>query len=210
MARRKYGTTSAIGCRQCCSGDSYQFQGVRLRKNQDDEMEDMEVYGSNNGEIVGENQGIVGVDHGGIKFPITTGISINGEAGKETHFEKEGFTFTDPKRRRVEENAELGQDFVDNGRGEEVRCNPNAEGIDMGLNVKDSEVGKGDNYGTKAASVEDGIIKKKKRVKGEYQQLGLPRIMSLLSWNCRRLGNPQVVQFLKEIVFQKKPNVIFL
>ncbi|XP_060965524.1 uncharacterized protein LOC133034451 [Cannabis sativa] len=34
--------------------------------------------------------------------------------------------------------------------------------------------------------------------------------MSLLSWNCRGLGNPRIVQFLKEIVFQKKPNVVFL
>ncbi|XP_060960664.1 uncharacterized protein LOC133031228 [Cannabis sativa] len=34
--------------------------------------------------------------------------------------------------------------------------------------------------------------------------------MSFLNWNCRGLGNPRVVQFLKEIVFQKKPNVIFL
>ncbi|XP_060965604.1 uncharacterized protein LOC133034522 [Cannabis sativa] len=34
--------------------------------------------------------------------------------------------------------------------------------------------------------------------------------MSLLSWNCRGLGNLRAIQFLKEIVFQKKPNVIFL
>ncbi|XP_060964189.1 uncharacterized protein LOC133033466 [Cannabis sativa] len=34
--------------------------------------------------------------------------------------------------------------------------------------------------------------------------------MSLLSWNCRGLGNPRVVQFLKEIVFQKRPTIIFL
>lgn len=34
--------------------------------------------------------------------------------------------------------------------------------------------------------------------------------MSFLSWNCRGLGNPRRVQFLKEINFQKKHDVIFL
>ncbi|XP_062112653.1 uncharacterized protein LOC133823820 [Humulus lupulus] len=34
--------------------------------------------------------------------------------------------------------------------------------------------------------------------------------MSTLSWNCRGLGTPRTVQFLKECVFQKKPNFIFL
>lgn len=34
--------------------------------------------------------------------------------------------------------------------------------------------------------------------------------MSLLSWNCPRFGNLQIVQFLKEIVFQNNPEVIFL
>ncbi|XP_074373938.1 uncharacterized protein LOC141714312 [Apium graveolens] len=34
--------------------------------------------------------------------------------------------------------------------------------------------------------------------------------MSLLSWNFRGLGNPRAVQFLQEIIFQKRPKVIFL
>lgn len=34
--------------------------------------------------------------------------------------------------------------------------------------------------------------------------------MSLLSWNCRGLGNPRIFQFLKELLFQKKPDVVFL
>ncbi|XP_062088747.1 uncharacterized protein LOC133795307 [Humulus lupulus] len=34
--------------------------------------------------------------------------------------------------------------------------------------------------------------------------------MSILSLNCRGLGNPRVIQFLKELVSQKKPSCIFL
>ena len=34
--------------------------------------------------------------------------------------------------------------------------------------------------------------------------------MSFLSWNCCGLGNPRNIQFLKEIISQKKPNFIFL
>ncbi|XP_074347205.1 uncharacterized protein LOC141686039 [Apium graveolens] len=34
--------------------------------------------------------------------------------------------------------------------------------------------------------------------------------MSTISWNCRGLGTPWAVQFLKEIVLQKKPSFIFL
>lgn len=34
--------------------------------------------------------------------------------------------------------------------------------------------------------------------------------MSILCWNCRGLGNPRVVQFLKDIIGQKKPNIVFL
>lgn len=34
--------------------------------------------------------------------------------------------------------------------------------------------------------------------------------MSTLAWNCRGLGKPRVVQFLKEITQQIKPNIIFL
>ena len=34
--------------------------------------------------------------------------------------------------------------------------------------------------------------------------------MSVLSWNCRGLGQPQTVQMLVELVKWKKPNFIFL
>uniref|UniRef100_A0A803NLR5 RNase H type-1 domain-containing protein n=1 Tax=Cannabis sativa TaxID=3483 RepID=A0A803NLR5_CANSA len=40
--------------------------------------------------------------------------------------------------------------------------------------------------------------------------LGPTTIMSLLSWNCHGLGNPWTLQFLKDIVIQKKPNFVFL
>lgn len=34
--------------------------------------------------------------------------------------------------------------------------------------------------------------------------------MSTLAWNYRGLGNPRAVQFLKDMVIQKKPQLIFL
>ena len=34
--------------------------------------------------------------------------------------------------------------------------------------------------------------------------------MSCLSWNCRRLGNPQTVDELVTLVGKKDPNVVFL
>lgn len=34
--------------------------------------------------------------------------------------------------------------------------------------------------------------------------------MSLLSWNCRGLGNPATVQVLVDLVHSKKPDVVFL
>ncbi|XP_019159671.1 PREDICTED: uncharacterized protein LOC109156272 [Ipomoea nil] len=34
--------------------------------------------------------------------------------------------------------------------------------------------------------------------------------MNLLSWNCRGLGNPLAIQFLMGLVYQRRPNVIFL
>ena len=34
--------------------------------------------------------------------------------------------------------------------------------------------------------------------------------MSIIGWNCRGLGNPQTFQFIKDIVCQKKPNILFL
>uniref|UniRef100_A0A803Q3T6 PHD finger protein ING n=1 Tax=Cannabis sativa TaxID=3483 RepID=A0A803Q3T6_CANSA len=39
---------------------------------------------------------------------------------------------------------------------------------------------------------------------------GSPTIMKMISWNCRGLGPSRNVQFLKELVAQKRPNVIFL
>lgn len=34
--------------------------------------------------------------------------------------------------------------------------------------------------------------------------------MSLVSWNCRGLGNPQAIRFLKDLLVQKRPNIVFL
>lgn len=34
--------------------------------------------------------------------------------------------------------------------------------------------------------------------------------MSIISWNCHGLGTPWALQFLKEIVLQKKPDFVFL
>ncbi|XP_030479441.1 uncharacterized protein LOC115696692 [Cannabis sativa] len=34
--------------------------------------------------------------------------------------------------------------------------------------------------------------------------------MSILSWNCHGLGNPWAIQFLKDLVIQKQPKVVFL
>lgn len=34
--------------------------------------------------------------------------------------------------------------------------------------------------------------------------------MSMLAWNCRGLGKPRIIRFLKEITQQKRPNIIFL
>jgi hypothetical protein len=34
--------------------------------------------------------------------------------------------------------------------------------------------------------------------------------MIILSWNCRGLGNPQIVQFLRRLVKMKKPQLVFL
>ncbi|KAL8116071.1 hypothetical protein AgCh_022528 [Apium graveolens] len=39
---------------------------------------------------------------------------------------------------------------------------------------------------------------------------GPPRTMSLLAWNCRGLGKPRTIQFLKHITQQKRPSIIFL
>jgi hypothetical protein len=37
-----------------------------------------------------------------------------------------------------------------------------------------------------------------------------PPIMSLLSWNCRGLGNPQTVRDLRQMVKEKRPKVVFI
>lgn len=34
--------------------------------------------------------------------------------------------------------------------------------------------------------------------------------MSVLSWNCRGIGLPSNIQFLKDVVFQERPSFIFL
>ena len=34
--------------------------------------------------------------------------------------------------------------------------------------------------------------------------------MSLVSWNCRGLGNPRAIRFLKDLLVQKRPSFVFL
>ncbi|XP_030498113.2 uncharacterized protein LOC115713770 [Cannabis sativa] len=34
--------------------------------------------------------------------------------------------------------------------------------------------------------------------------------MNVLSWNCHGLGNPWAIQFIKDLIVQKKPNLVFL
>lgn len=34
--------------------------------------------------------------------------------------------------------------------------------------------------------------------------------MSCLAWNCRGLANPRAIRFLKEIIHQLRPNIVFL
>lgn len=41
-------------------------------------------------------------------------------------------------------------------------------------------------------------------------QPGLPKAMSLLAWNCRGLGNPQVILSFRDLVRSYRPVVIFL
>ena len=50
----------------------------------------------------------------------------------------------------------------------------------------------------------------KKWTSGEPCRLGPPRQMSVLSWNCHRLGQPRTIQMLEEWAKCKKPIFIFL
>ncbi|XP_060971235.1 uncharacterized protein LOC133037758 [Cannabis sativa] len=122
-------------------------------RNRGDDREDMEVNEDVEGEIVGENHGIVGAVQGGKIGAVNGGISINGEAGKESCFEKGGFIFTDPKRRRVEDNVELGKDtvqvlgpaqyLVGNGSGEEGMAKAHVAETEMGFIENVNEGGNG-------------------------------------------------------------------
>uniref|UniRef100_A0A803NZS4 Reverse transcriptase n=1 Tax=Cannabis sativa TaxID=3483 RepID=A0A803NZS4_CANSA len=53
------------------------------------------------------------------------------------------------------------------------------------------------------------IILDNKRRRGPWCS-GPPIIMSIFSWNCHGLGNPWAIQFLKDLVIQKQPKVVFL
>ncbi|KAH9666675.1 hypothetical protein KPL70_020731 [Citrus sinensis] len=50
----------------------------------------------------------------------------------------------------------------------------------------------------------------KKWTSGETYNSGPPRLMSILSWNCRGLGHPPTVQVLIEMVENKKLHFVFL
>ncbi|VFQ58504.1 unnamed protein product [Cuscuta campestris] len=45
---------------------------------------------------------------------------------------------------------------------------------------------------------------------GGFWVPGPPRAMSIISWNCRGLGNLRIVQEVAELVFAKKPDFVFL
>uniref|UniRef100_A0A803PHA9 Reverse transcriptase domain-containing protein n=1 Tax=Cannabis sativa TaxID=3483 RepID=A0A803PHA9_CANSA len=47
-------------------------------------------------------------------------------------------------------------------------------------------------------------------INGPGKLQGPPIIMSVLSWNCHGLGNPWAIQFIKDLVIQKQPKVVFL
>uniref|UniRef100_A0A803PDL7 Reverse transcriptase domain-containing protein n=1 Tax=Cannabis sativa TaxID=3483 RepID=A0A803PDL7_CANSA len=51
---------------------------------------------------------------------------------------------------------------------------------------------------------------KKRKMEGGPWRWGSPIIMNILSWNCRGLGPPWTIQFLKDLVGQKKPMIVFL
>uniref|UniRef100_A0A803PKY1 Zinc knuckle CX2CX4HX4C domain-containing protein n=1 Tax=Cannabis sativa TaxID=3483 RepID=A0A803PKY1_CANSA len=135
-------------------GVRYSYQptacGETDSRNQGD-REDMEINEDVEGEIVGENRGIVGGIQGKRVDAVNGGISINGDAVKESSFENGAFVFTDPKRRRVEDNDELGQvtvqslgpaqQLVDNGSGEEVITKTHVAESEMGFIEKINEGG---------------------------------------------------------------------
>uniref|UniRef100_A0A803QRP6 Reverse transcriptase domain-containing protein n=1 Tax=Cannabis sativa TaxID=3483 RepID=A0A803QRP6_CANSA len=53
------------------------------------------------------------------------------------------------------------------------------------------------------------VDNKRKRTGGPWCS-GPPIIMSILSWNCHGLGNPWAIQFIKDLIIQKQPKVVFL
>ncbi|VFQ82721.1 unnamed protein product [Cuscuta campestris] len=58
---------------------------------------------------------------------------------------------------------------------------------------------------------EDGLeIASKRKRGGRFWVPGPPRAMSIISWNCRGLGNLRTVQEVAELVFAKKPDFVFL
>ncbi|KAM6542132.1 hypothetical protein CsatB_006579 [Cannabis sativa] len=134
------------------------------------DREDMEVNEGVEGEIVGEDHGIMGGIQGGRFGAVNGGISISGEAGKESSFANGGFVFTDPKRRRVEDVGELGQvtvqelgpaqQLVDNGSGEEGMTKAHVAESEMGFIEKTNEGGMENCFGPGEASVEIGIFQK--------------------------------------------------
>lgn len=106
---------------------------------------------------------------------------------------KKGISIIENKKCRIESNGlnkdiEMGLDteLSMDSEKEEIMCEANAAGL-----------GLADKMGPK-------------NVKGGFRKRSSPRIMSTISWNYRGLGIPWVVQFLNEIVLQKKLSFIFL
>uniref|UniRef100_A0A803NUS5 Reverse transcriptase domain-containing protein n=1 Tax=Cannabis sativa TaxID=3483 RepID=A0A803NUS5_CANSA len=64
-------------------------------------------------------------------------------------------------------------------------------------------------YGTRGAGPTDKWAFKKLFIGGPWCW-GSPDIMKLLSWNFRGIGPPRSIQFLKQLVDQKRPRVLFL
>ena len=77
----------------------------------------------------------------------------------------------------------------------------------------------------RTASVQEvggkGLTKKKRSGQGVWRKMllnliwrdcgtALPIQMSLINWNCRRLGNPWTIHDLSQMVKEKKPSFLFL